>query len=729
MKPHFHAICLIVAVTILFYWKILLVRQYSLLLGYEGTNQMYAWFEFLVSSWRQGLWPTWDPFTFSGHSFAGEMQTGAFYPFYLLFGLLPFHNGVFSPAVYNDFFALTHICAACFMYWLARELGLRTLASVIAGLCFSLGGFLAHLPDWPHLLESGIWLPVMLCALLKAVRAESPRRSCAWAVLSGLGLALSILAGGLHIVIMSALLAGSAIVFHFAISARPRRLIRAALIATIFFGMALAGGAVQLLPSTVYARQALRFGTGEARPANIRVPYASLGDSLIPQSPVGLLFAAPAGSMSTGEYVSGYLGVFPLVLAIIGVWGNWARPWVRFFAGVAVVAWLYALGSISWLNGLAYVAIPFIWMAREASRFVYLTDFAIAILAAYGVDLILRTPSADALADAEKSMRWAAGAAALAILWPPVMGKGDQNMWIALSLVLIILSWALLRYLAGSRSFYWRYFLILALILFDLSAFDWTASDINQMRAQGRDQMQRLLNCQGAVNFLKSRPQPFRVEVFADLAPNLGDMYGIETTGGAGVTIDIAYSDIRARQDLLNARYILRPASATDPGAIYQDHDWKIYERAGAFPRAWLVHKVAVDGNRASLLNRVTSSGTDLHEVALLESDPRMSLDPQRANETAVFARRGLDKIDVAVQAEGRAMLILSEPWYTGWRATVNGRPAEIWRVDGDLKGVFVPQGESHVSLTYMPVTDLWGAALTALAFLGGAFAAIKLIR
>src|SRR5579884_4085921 len=94
---------LFLLVTVLFYWKFILVRQYSLLLDYEPANQAYAWFNFWTSTVKQGIWPIWDPYTFSGHAFAGEMQTGAFYPPYLLLALAPFHDGLFSPQLYHIF--------------------------------------------------------------------------------------------------------------------------------------------------------------------------------------------------------------------------------------------------------------------------------------------------------------------------------------------------------------------------------------------------------------------------------------------------------------------------------------------------------------------------------------------------------------------------------------------------------------------------------------------------
>ncbi len=45
-------------ITVLFYWKILLTHQFSLLSSYEGANQAYAWFNFQIRSVQQGIWPS-----------------------------------------------------------------------------------------------------------------------------------------------------------------------------------------------------------------------------------------------------------------------------------------------------------------------------------------------------------------------------------------------------------------------------------------------------------------------------------------------------------------------------------------------------------------------------------------------------------------------------------------------------------------------------------------------
>ena len=176
---------LFLPVTTLFYWKILLTRQFSLLTQRESVNQGYAWMQFVITSIRHGILPIWDPYTLAGHSFVGEMQTAAFYPLHLLLALVPFDRAsVLSPVTYHVWYAVTHVLAACFMFALIRELGLSRFSAFIAGICFSMGGFVARV-GWPHLLESSIWMPLVFLFFLRALRATSTRLAVVDASIGG----------------------------------------------------------------------------------------------------------------------------------------------------------------------------------------------------------------------------------------------------------------------------------------------------------------------------------------------------------------------------------------------------------------------------------------------------------------------------------------------------------------------------------------------------------------
>ena len=66
--------------------------------------------------------------------------------------------------------------------------------------------------------------------------------------------------------------------------------------------------------------------------------------------------------------------------------------------------------------------------------------------------------------------------------------------------------------------------------------------------------------------------------------------------------------------------------------------------------------------------------------------------------------------IRLTVEAPSDAWLILSDAWYPGWRASVNGAASPIYRANVMLRAIRVPGGESEVVMTFEP--DMWRAAL-----------------
>ena len=68
------------------------------------------------------------------------------------------------------------------------------------------------------------------------------------------------------------------------------------------------------------------------------------------------------------------------------------------------------------------------------------------------------------------------------------------------------------------------------------------------------------------------------------------------------------------------------------------------------------------------------------------------------------------------VNAESAGLLVLMpEMYYPGWVATINGKEAKIYRVDGALRGIAVPAGANKVELIYSPSSFREGAAVSLL--------------
>ena len=722
---------LFVPVTALFYWKIVLTSQFSLLTDSESVNQGYSWLQLVIANIRHGSLPIWDPYTQSGHSFAGEMQTAVFYPFHWLLALFPSNSAsVLPPATYHLWFAFTHVLGACFMFALIREFGLSRFSAFIAGICFSFGGFVAHI-GWPHLLESSIWLPLVFLFFLRAVRAAGAPLAILNASLGGLMVGMAVLAGGLHVVIMSALVIISAGIFYACSSGRETELesslrvsicFRAALVVAVIGVVGFAAGAIQLFPSIEYSSRAYRFiGDAGALPADQKIPYADMPDKFAPHGLAVLaVHFAFNGNAGEKEAVNPYIGVFALLAVAIGIRRYWRNRWVRYLAGLAVAAFLFSLGNYSWLHGVLYAIVPELWNMREASRMVYVEDFALVILAAHGVEALVASGASASWPGLNRILLGIVIVCAAALFVPALFAKPDINPWNTLSIVVIFASYGLFRYLEhGNRGAAVRAIMV-GLILFDLSSADWIAvNKIEAAKAGGVNQLERILSARAAAQFLKAQTGPLRVQIQGFPAPNIGDLFEIPMIGGGGVTIPIDYARLAGFPDLLNVRYVLTAASEQKPGAVYQDANWKIYENPSGYPRAWIVHETMVEPSAARAAAQLEKPGFDARRTALVELPVALEPLAGGAQESAHVSAITPNRMEVEVDAQSRALLVVSENYYPGWRATIDSQNAPIYRVDGGLRGLVVPRGHSRIVFRYAPASVYWGGLLTALAFSG----------
>ncbi len=696
----------------------------------EYVNQAYSWYTFWISAMRSGVLPLWDPYAFAGHPFAGEMQTGAFYPINFLLLLFPFgKTGTLSELLYHAMIALARFGGAYFMYLLAREFQLREFAAILTGVCFTFGGVVARVSGWPHLLQSGIWLPLIFLFLLRALRARASRGILYNAALGGLFMGLSALAGGLHFLIMQEVVVISAGAYYAWSGDRAAR-IRAVLAVGISAATGAAIGAIQLFPSYEYSAISLRWLGPVALPSNQKIPYAYFTDKLYPQGILQLLLPMGFnGHGGDGEVLNAYFGVLPLLLAAIGVWSYWPDKWVRYLAGLALAGYLYSLGDASLLHGFAYVLVPDLWMAREAPRFLYLTDFALVLFTGFGVQALFGDEFPVLRRERlTRSLNWIAIACGLALVIPALFGKPDLNTWNSFSIVLILGTVAITRFVIAGHRGRAAQAVVLAIVLFDLYAWDWGPR--NKITQAEGDEMEHLRASRGVANFLRAQTGSFRVELVSDIRPNIGDSYAIETTTGGAVTLLKDYVRFTARKDLLNVRYTLRPASAKDPGEIYSDAMWKVYVNPGAFPRVWIVHQTETRNSVEDLAKRLDAPDFDAHRTALTYSALTSPLDPpvDNAGEEANVRAFAPGRIDVRTRSTGKGLLVLSEIFAPGWKATVNGNAAKIWQVDGMLRAIVIPPGEARVALTYAPASVYSGAAVTAagLAFVLYALVALR---
>ena len=155
---------------------------------------------------------------------------------------------------------------------------------------------------------------------------------------------------------------------------------------------------------------------------------------------------------------------------------------------------------------------------------------------------------------------------------------------------------------------------------------------------------------------------------------------------------------------------------APPPGAevAYAGGDYWVIRNPGALPRAYVPRDARVVGDAAERLRLLGSADFKPRDVAYVESAGGLPPGPYDADATiAVDEPR---RVEVDVAARTPAVLVLSDHWYPGWEATVNGAPTPILRAYHALRAVQVPAGKSLVRFDYRPRSFRIGLTLAAVA-------------
>jgi hypothetical protein len=187
--------------------------------------------------------------------------------------------------------------------------------------------------------------------------------------------------------------------------------------------------------------------------------------------------------------------------------------------------------------------------------------------------------------------------------------------------------------------------------------------------------------------------------------------------------------------DVLNVRYVLTheftnghefapPLQGYD--LLAAEEGVSLYENKNAMPRAFFANQTIEAQSHADALRILSGSDFDPHTTvvieraaasALLQKPASTRVADFRERYSRLFAHMNLllapaiarvtedQRNRVAIQTENgtEGLLVLSDNYYPGWRALVDGMPAEVLRANCTMRAVNVPAGRHLVSFVFMP--------------------------
>ncbi len=642
--------------------------------------------------------PWWNPFEATGTPLAGEMQSAALFPLTLLTAL---SGGQLIEHVLLEFLA------GIATYWLLRRLDVSRFAATAGGIAFALNGTFAW---FAHATVNPVaFLPLLLLGLERAREATLEERRGGWGLMALAG-ALSFYAGFPEVAYLDALLAlcwfawravglGGAGAPRFAAKAGLGAVVGALLCAPLLIAM------------VDYFNHADLWLHAHGYFSHVHLPVQAIPQLIMPYT-FGPIFAFTDPKFvvfANWDNVGGYLSASLLVLALLGL-ASRGRPGLRLVLAlwvVVMVARMYAapafLGDlVNLLPGLANAAV-----FRYASASV---ELAVVILAALGLDALVRAPVRRPLALAGAAALAAVGAAVL-VARPlteqlgPVYGRHPYlavaTAWAALTVGAVLLA-GLLRTPRARKLLAAGVMALDAMVLF-------AAPEFSAPRSVQVDT--------APVAYLQHHLGDGRYFTLGPLAPNYGAYYGLASLNAVDVPVPSAF------QHFVNARL----DSAVNPTAFVGNLGGA--RPLGAPSPATELRRNLAGYREAGVRYVLTPAGQALPQTAgglrLVFRTPTTWIYHLDGAAPFIAAYGGgctaARTSDVAARTSCRTvgLLVRRETTMPGWSATVDGRPATIHTVDGIFEGIAVPPGRHEVRFGFTPPNLAWGVVGFILGLLG----------
>jgi Bacterial membrane protein YfhO len=709
-----------------------------------------------------GGFALWNPYLFGGMPYVGAMHGDIFYPTAFARLVLP------TDIAMTWGFILHFILAGFATYVFLRALGVTFFGALIGGIAYMLSGWLGSYvtPGHDGKLFVGAMLPLAMLCLVRGVRDG---RRWAWgglALIVGLGLLSP------HPQLMQYMLVGCgifALYLAFGLGdigpARTLAIRRLGFaLAAVVLGFAIS--AIQYLPVMEYTPFSPRAGGKDyVWGTSYSFPMVELLNTLIPQF-TGVLekYWGPNGI----HFHSEYIGAAVWLLAFGAFRSGVRTRHVLFFTGFAVFFTLWALGGETPFYQLIYALVPGSKFFRAPSTVFYMATFAMAMLAAYGAEgLIAKAPSrrfiiaavavigvtlllgvsgalssfAESLAGPDRTARAADNAGDL------LVGTIRAMAFASLAFGIVVLRG---RKKLSATAAGWALVTVVTLDMVSLLRNYWRFSP----------PAKQLFATDATIDFLKkaTASNPGRV-----LDASLGGgavshdaMLGYDGLMAQGIRQALGYhgNELGRYQALnganegmrnatnpnfwqiANVRFLLTDIAETPfqgatlvagPARNASGSMVYLYELPGDNRAAWVAPAIIKAADSVTLTT-VLDPRFPVHSVAIFNDSAdvtavSLQAPPAPIDLPLTISRYDAGAISLSLTAPAPAgsALIVSENFYPGWTATVDGKPVTASRAMYSLIGVPLPTGARAIELRFTSASYERGKMIT-LAALGIAF-------
>ena len=663
---------------IAFFQKPLFSSRYSLPWDFRSVQTPLI--SFLAEELSKNRFALWDPFTYCGNPIYANVQASYFHPLVFAAAWLSSQTSLDALPMMLEWVVVLQICfAAIVTFHVFREFGIGEAAAWAGAVMFETGGYFASRAEHIGALMAVAWMPLAWLTVLK-LRKGLDRR---WLGVLGLALGMAIF-GGLPAaslaVFVSALCAACLLVVL--------RMAKPQLILLTLLGAVLGLG----LSSVIFVPA---FQLTQLSVAKYRADWLGTGGGLYWQSLVSLVCPDYYHIFDTSKFKGPWdftflylYGSFAgLLLAVYALFRIRSRL-SAFFGLTALFGAVLMLGDKTILWNAIYPTLPQSVRIGVHPEYTYcIFTFAMSGLAAIGLNS-LKVPN---------KARWLVGLLIAAdLFW---VGSGR-----AMNCANVAQEPGLTRYtfdgseklLSGIRGMVNRDFPPARIDTVDASI-DWSQSAT----------LTRVPSASGV--------SPLALESIIQLRLSLHD----GARWGWYYPVEKIDSPIL---DLMNVNYLL----TSIPGAVSMVQSTKfkrvatlpgveVFENLDVMPRCFSAKSVRRITSAEEARRLVQSHSVDLHQTALVYDS--ISIPENLAQAAIRFDRYESSRVDLRVEAPAPAFIVLSDAYYPGWLAQLDGKPTPLYQTDVAFRGMLVPPGAHQITMQFRP-TISYVSGLLSIAFL-----------
>lgn len=694
--------------------------------SFDTLCQLYPWRWLAISQLKQGQFPLWNPYNFSGAPLLANFQSAVFYPLNFIYWLTDFKLAWGIQVI------LQLLLASFFFYLFARRLKISFFGSLLGAIAFGYSSFMTVWLEYNTVGQVILWLPLVLLAIELLLEKVS-----FWRV--------SLLIGSLTFSLLAGHFQDFAVVWLFSLIyylLRQRRLFWLWLLPLLL-------GAVQLLPGLELIFHSAR--------SPLTKDFLMKKVLLQPYQLIVALAPDYFGNPATRNYFIDdtyigkvlYIGLLPLLLALIAILRK--KDWYLKFFLVSAGAALFLAVSTP-VTGLLY-SLPF-FSSLSPTRILFVFQFALAVLACFGFDFWQKG----------KIKRWLpvlfAGSLIFLIAWLFALGKFESvtQRNLLYSSALFAAATGLLLFKKIRLAGWLLPWLMIVFVVLDLGRFFQKITPFSPSEFVFPETE--------IFDFLQQRSGRFWGYGTAAISANYNAVFQLSSPDGYDPLYPRWYGELirlseegnfkpairsnaniapgfgkenffqnQTRQkilQILSVRYILdRDENQTDETTfppedypvVYQKDGWRIYENQKAADRVFLAKKAYYADNQTEFEEIFNSPDFNPANQVILTGENK---DQEFAGGEVEIISEAPSRIKLQTNSKDQGLLVLTDTDYPGWRAVVrplanygSAQQAKIYRVNHALRAVEVPPGEHEIEFIYSPLSFRLGLWLSGLSLAG----------